>query len=105
MSLCGNLEGEFILVWRLGILLGLKSLRSLGGRLCGFCWLFLDMLSCYGLFIGMLLPPKNVCMKGDLPQILYVGSVLGARNRLIICSSNVVSVDEFGVIDGCLLYF
>jgi hypothetical protein len=98
MSLCGNLDGEFILVWRLGILLGLKSLKSLGGRLCGFRWLFLDMLSCYGLFVGMPLPPKNVCMNGDLLEILYVSSVLGARNRLIICSSNVVYVDEFGVI-------
>jgi hypothetical protein len=56
------------------------------------------MLSCYGLFVGMLLPPKNVCVNGDLLEILYVGSVLGARNRLIICSFNVVSVDEFGVI-------
>jgi hypothetical protein len=80
------------------IYLGLKSLRSLGGRLCGFRWLFLDTLSCNGLFVGMLLPPKNVCVNGNLPKILYVGSVLGARNRLIICSSNVVSVDEFGII-------
>jgi len=37
-------------------------------------------------------------MAGDLLEIHYVGSVMGARNRLIICSSNVVSVEEFGVI-------
>jgi len=96
--LCGNLEGEPTHVRRLGILFGLKPLSFLGGRLCGFCWPFLDMLSCYGLFVGMLLLPKNVCVAGDLLEILYVGSVMGAWNRLIICSSNVVSVEEFGVI-------
>jgi hypothetical protein len=96
--LCGNLEGEPTHVWRLGTLFEQKPLRSIGGRLCGFCWPFLDMLSCYGLFVGMLLLPKNVCMAGDLLEIHYVGSVMGARNRLIICSSNVVSVEEFGVI-------
>jgi hypothetical protein len=56
------------------------------------------MLLYYGLFVGMPLLPKNVCVDGDLLEILYVGSVLDARNQLIICSSNVVSVDEFGVI-------
>jgi hypothetical protein len=56
------------------------------------------MLLCYGLFVGMLLLPKNVCVDGVLLETLYVGSVLDAKNRLIICSSNVVSVEEFGVI-------
>jgi hypothetical protein len=56
------------------------------------------MLSCCGLFVGMLLLPKKVCVAGDLLEILYVGSVMGAWNQLIICSSNVVSVEEFGII-------
>jgi hypothetical protein len=56
------------------------------------------MLSCYGLFLGMLLLPKTVCVAGDLLKILYVGSIMVARNLLIICSSNVVSVEGFGFI-------
>jgi hypothetical protein len=45
------------------------------------------------------------CVAGDLLEILYVGSVMGAWNRLIICSSNVVSVEEFGVIWWMLAVF
>jgi hypothetical protein len=63
------------------------------------------MLSCYGLFVGMLLLPKNVCVARDLLEIHYLGSIMGVRNRLIICSSNVVSVEEFGVICWLLVLF
>lgn len=67
-------------------------------RLCGFCWPFLDMLSCYGLCLGMLLLPKTGCVAGDLLETPYVGFVMTARNLLIICSSIVVSVEGFDVI-------
>jgi len=66
--------------------------------LCGFCWPFLNMLSCYGLCLGMLLLPNAICVAEDLLEIHYVSFVKVARDLLIVYSSNEVSVEGFGVI-------
>jgi hypothetical protein len=55
------------------------------------------MLSCYDLSLGMLLLSKTGSVARDLLETPYVDVVMVARDLLIICSSNVVFVEGFGV--------